>query len=126
MNLAKKPEPNLPKLLLKILKPISETWLCQEKRKPWKMDFAKWNRLLAKTWFENLEADFRNLSKFEAKLFEPKPWADFEETKIWEIATAKNTRLYWSRDFSKNQNFDLEDSTSIYKPTYFWEANLKI
>ena len=25
MNLAKKPEPNLPKLLLKILKPISET-----------------------------------------------------------------------------------------------------
>ena len=28
MNLAKKPEPNLSKLLLKTLKPISETWLC--------------------------------------------------------------------------------------------------
>ena len=76
MNLAKKPEINLPKFLLKILKPILETWLCQEKRKPWKMDFAKWNRLLTKTWPKNLEADFETLSKFDPKLFEPKIWAD--------------------------------------------------
>ena len=121
MNLAKKPEPNLPKLLLKILKPISETWFCQTKRKPWKTYFAKWNRLLAKTWFENLEADFRNLSKFEAKLFEPKPWADFEETKIWEIATAKNARLDWSRNFAKNQNPDLQDSKRQFEAKLIFE-----
>ena len=75
---------------------------------------------------ENLEANFRDLRRFDTKLFEQETWANFEERKTWEIATAKNARLYWSRDFSKNQNFDLEDSTSIYKPTYFWEANLKI
>ena len=39
---------------------------------------------------ENHEADFGDLSKFEKKLFEPKTWADFEEIKIWKIATAKN------------------------------------
>ena len=33
-NLAKKPELNLPKLFLKILKPISETWLNQREGKP--------------------------------------------------------------------------------------------
>ena len=83
------PDLNLLKPSLKILKPILETWLDRTKRRPEKTDFAKWNRLLAKTWLENLEADFRDLSKLDTKLFEQKPWADFEANKILETATDK-------------------------------------
>ena len=53
------------------------------------MDFAKWNRLLAKTLAKNLEADFRNLSKFETELFEQKPWASFETNQDLKITAAK-------------------------------------
>lgn len=74
------------------------------------MDFAKWNCLLAKTLTKNLEVDFRNLSKFDTKLFEKKWRADFEEIKIWKTATAKNARLYLIRKLAKNQNPDLQDS----------------
>jgi hypothetical protein len=38
-----------------------------------KTDFAKRNDLLAKTLPENQEADFSDLSRFDPKLFEPKP-----------------------------------------------------
>ena len=87
MNFAKKNEPGekawakLAETIAKTLKPILETWLCQTKCKPEKHDFAKWNRLPAKTLPKNLEADFRDLSKFDTKLFEQKPWADFETNK---------------------------------------------
>ncbi len=63
---------------------------------------------------ESHEANFRNLSKFDTKLFEPKPWADFEETKTWKIATAKNAKLYWTRKLAKNQNPDLQDSNANF------------
>ena len=66
--------------------------------------------LLAKTLIENLEVSFRDLSQFDTKLFEQKPWADFETNKTLEIATAKNAQFYWTRYFAKNQNPNLEDS----------------
>ena len=34
----------------------------------------------------------------------------FEANKILETATAKNARFYWTRNFAKNQNPDLQDS----------------
>ena len=66
--------------------------------------------LACQTFPENLEADFRDLSKFDTKLFEQKPWADFETNKTLEIATAKNAQFYWTRYFAKNQNPNLQDS----------------
>jgi len=60
------------------------------------MDFAKWNRLFTKTLTKNHEASFRDLSEFDTKLFEQKPWADFRETKTWKTATTKNAKLYWT------------------------------
>ena len=72
-----------------------------------KKDFAKWNRLLAKTLIENLEADFRNLSWFETKYFEPKTWADFEANIILKIAAAKKCLTLLNRTFAKNQKLDL-------------------
>jgi hypothetical protein len=99
INLAKKPEPNLPKLLLKLWSQF------------WRPDFAENNlcgknelcqmKLLAyQNLTENHEANFthrglcRDLRKFDTKLFEPKTWADFWETKIWKTTTAKNAKLY--------------------------------
>ena len=41
INLAKKPEPNLPKLLLKTLTLILETWLYEEEHKLEKTNFAE-------------------------------------------------------------------------------------
>ena len=73
------------------------------KRKPEKADFAKWNRLPAKTLPENLETDFRDLRKFDTNLFETKTWVDFQEIKTWEITTAKNARLDWARNFAKTK-----------------------
>ena len=66
--------------------------------------------LACQTFPENLEADFRDLSKFDTNLFETKTWVDFQEIKTWEITTAKNARLDWARNFAKNQNPDLQDS----------------
>ena len=94
----------------KTLKPILRTWLDQRKRQPEKTNYAKWNCLLTETLTENLEANFRSLSQFEAKLFEQKSWANFEANKVLEIATAKNTRIYWARYFAKSRNPDLQDS----------------
>jgi len=118
-----KPELNLPKLLQKTLKPILQTWLCPKKRKPWKTDFEKWNCLLAKTLHKNLEPDFRDLSKFDSKLFEPKTWTDFQETKTWKITAAKNAWLYWNRNFAKNQNPDLQDAKRQFETQLnFWNC----
>ena len=121
MNLTKKPELMLQKLWLKTLKPISETWLDQKRTQARKAHFAKRNRLLTKTWPKNRDANFRDLSKFNTKLFEPKTWADFEERKTWEIATAKNAKLYWTRKLAKNQNPDLQDSKRQFENQLnFW------
>ena len=86
------PEKNEPgektwtKLIEPLLKKCSRFWkldLDQKKHKPEEADFAKWNRLFAKTLTENLEVDFSDLSKFETKLFEQKTWADFEANNFW-------------------------------------------
>ena len=66
--------------------------------------------MLVKTLIENLEASFGDLRQFDTKLFEPTTWADFQETKILEIATAKSARLYWTRKLAENQPPDLQDS----------------
>ena len=94
-------------------KPVLKAWLDQKKRKPEKTDFAKWNRLPAKTLTENHEADFRDLSQFEMKLFEPKTWANFQADKIWKITTAKR--------------LDLNKTENLLKPeTWFWRLKLNL
>ena len=103
MNLAKKPELNLPKLLLKTLKPISETWPCQTKRKPWKTSFAKWNRLLAKTFPENFEADFWSLSQFDTKLLNEKTEPILEEQKLGKLLPLKMPDLIEAENLLKTQ-----------------------
>jgi len=70
---------------------------------------------------EDHEANFINLSRFDTKLFEPKTWDDFEEKKIWKIATAKNARLYWTWNFAKNQNLDLQDSKHQFETKLIFE-----
>ena len=121
MSLTKKPELMLQKLWLKTLKPISETWLDRKRTQARKTHFAKRNRLLTKTWPKNREANFRDLSKFDTKLFEQKTWADFEERKTWKISTAKNAKLYWTRKLAKNQNPDLQDSKRRFETNLiFW------
>ena len=70
---------------------------------------------------ENHETNFRDLRKFEKKLLEQKPWADFRETKTWETATAKEARLDWSRNFAKNQNLDLQDSKRQFEEQLIFE-----
>ena len=76
---------------------------------------------------ENLEADFRDLSQFDPKIFEPRICADFEETKTWKIATAKSARLEQTKTFAKNQNPDLQDSKRQFEnQLYFEKGNLKI
>ena len=77
--------------------------------------------LLAKTLIENLEVSFRDLSQFDTKLFEPKTRADFETNKILETATAKNARFYWTRNFAKNQNPNLEDSKCQFETQLIFE-----
>ena len=61
-NLAKKPELNLPKLMLKTGSQFWKPDLTKRNASQKKTDFAKWNCLPAKTLTENHEADFRDLS----------------------------------------------------------------
>ena len=111
IDLTKKPEPNLLKLLLKNLEANFENLtLPKRNASQKKRTLQNETALLTKTWLENLEANLRNLSKFDMKLFEQKPWADFEETKIWKLATAKNAKLHWTRKLAENRNPDLQDS----------------
>ena len=78
-------------------------------------------RLAYQNLNENHEAYFGDLSRFDPKLFEPKIWADFQETKTWKITTAKNVWLYWSRTFAKNQNPDLQDSKRQFETQLIFE-----
>ena len=125
MSLTKKPELMLQKLWLKTLKPISETWLDRKRKQARKTQFAKRNLLLTKTWPKNREANFRDLSKFDPKLFEQKTWADFEERKTWKISTAKKAKLYWTRKLAKNQNPDLQDSKLQFETKLNFEKDAK-
>ena len=118
------PDPNLLKPSLKILKPILETWLDRTKRKPEKTDFAKWNRLLAKTLTENIEASFRDSSQFEKKLAKQKIWADFGETKTWKLPPLKmpnfiepKTLLKTETLICKTRNANLKTKLILKKPT---------
>ena len=126
MSLAKKPEPNLPKLLLKILKPISETWLDQRNRQPWKTDFAKWNRVPAKTLNKTLKPiveTWANLTRnYLSKNHEP----ILKQTKIWKITTAKETWLSWTWNFIENQNPNLKDSNANLKRDSVLQRTRKI
>ena len=70
---------------------------------------------------ENHETNFRDLRKFEKKLLEQKPWADFWEIKTWKIATAKNAKFYWTRNFAKNPNLDLQDSKLQFEAQLIFE-----
>ena len=70
---------------------------------------------------ENHEANFRDLSKFDPKLFEQKTWLNFEANKILEITTAKNAWLYWTRNFAKNRNLDLQDSKRQFETQLIFE-----
>ena len=126
MSLARKPKPNLPKLFLKTLKPILETWFCQKERKPEKTDFVKWNHLLTKTLPENHEANFGNLSKFDTKLFEPKTWADFRETKTLQTAAAKNADFCEPETLLKTETLICKTQNANLKRNLIFETVRKI
>ncbi len=56
---------------------------------------------------EKHEADFRNLRKFDTKLLNKKPEPILKQAKIWKIATAKDAKLYRTRNFAKKPSLDL-------------------
>ncbi len=66
---------------------------------------------------EDLEADFGDLSEFETKLFEQKPWANFEEIKVWKITTAKRPDLNKPKLLLKTWNLILEIQAKLERNT---------
>jgi hypothetical protein len=48
-----------------------------------------------------------------------------KQTKIWKIATAKNARLYRTRNFAKNPNLDLQDSKRQLETQLIFENRTK-
>ena len=97
-DLAKKPNPNLSKLLLKTLKPILETWLYQRERKPWKMDFAKWNRLLARISAKTLNPILETWANMTQNFLNQKHEPIFKPIKFGNSPPLKDLTL-------TNQNF---------------------
>ncbi len=117
--------PKLAETFAEKLKPILETWLDQTKRNPQKMDFAKWNRLLTKSLIENLETNFRDLSEFDTKLFEPKPWADFWESKTWKTSTAKNADFCEPETLLKTKTLICKTQNANLKTNLIWKSQPK-
>ena len=61
---------------------------------------------------QNRNANFGNLSKFEAKLFEQKTWANFQANKIWNSPPLKDS-TQTNQNFFKTRNLILKTQLKL-------------
>ena len=125
-NLAEKPEPNLPMLLLK---PWSQFW---------ELDLTKENASQKKRTLQNETAC---LPKLDSKTLKPisETWANLTRNylskrherilkpiKFWKLPPIKNTRLCWTRKLAENQNPNLQDSKRQFVTNLILQSTRKI
>ena len=67
---------------------------------------------------QNRNANFGNLSKFEAKLFEQKTWANFQANKIWNSPPLKDS-TQTNQNFFKTRNLILKTQTQLEQNLIF-------
>ena len=118
----KKPNPNLPKLLLKKCSRFWKPDFTEKNASQKKTNLAKWNHLLTKTWLKTTKpilATWVNLKRnFRSKKHEP----IFEKQKLGKLPPLKKPDFIETETLLKTKTLIRKTQTQIWKITWFCEA----